>query len=398
MRRIGRVVFVVFAVTVLAAAAPPAKPPAIRILAFSPDGRTLVAGFGARNQPGGAAGWEVATGKRLWRLSGGAAVTSLSFAQDGTAVAIAPRTPSVLRLDPRTGKALDEFGPHPAIVRAVAHVPFSDLLATGSDGTIRLWDVKTHEVARKLAGGHPKEVWSMVVSPNGKWLVSTGPDTARIWDIAAGAELKRVIRQDRGIAYCGIVFVGPDRLMMADNSGSQAVRELPSGKVLLRFNSAGGYDRSAYSDPAGLAAFAGFGRPEASIADLTFRPPTTEEKAQIDKLLKDFDDDSYAVREEATAAMRKMGSVAEPALKAAASAGPSAEVRMRAREVRQAILDEPIRELSGHTAAIGAMAFAPDGAVFATGAEDGSVRLWNPRTAQELARLEVTDPVSGAKP
>jgi len=78
----------------------------------------------------------------------------VSFAPDGTAVAVARGTPSVLRLDPRTGKALGELGPHPADVRSVAHVPFTDLLATASDGTIRLWGVKTGKVARELAGGH----------------------------------------------------------------------------------------------------------------------------------------------------------------------------------------------------------------------------------------------------
>jgi WD40 repeat protein len=186
--------------------------------------------------------------------------------------------------------------------------------------------------------------------------------------------------------------------MMANNSGRQAVRELPSGKVQLRFQSAGGYDRSAYSEAAGLAAFAGYGRPEAALADLTFRPPTTEERTRIDKLLKAFDDDSYDVREAATAALRAVGSVAESALRAASSGGPSAEVRMRARELRQVILDEPVRRLTGHAGAVGVMAFAPDGTLFATGAEDGTVRLWDPRTGKELARLEVTDPVPRGKP
>src|SRR5262249_7606026 len=151
---------------------------------------------------------EVATGKRLWRLPG-AAVISVSFAPDGREVAVARGTRSALRLDARTGKALGEVGPHPAAVRSVAHVPHTDLLATASDGTIRLWDVHSGKVARELAGGHPKEVRSVVVSPNGKWLVSTGPDTTRIWDVAAGAELKGVIKQSRGIGYYGIVFVGP---------------------------------------------------------------------------------------------------------------------------------------------------------------------------------------------
>ena len=60
--------------------------------------------------------------------------------------------------------------------------------------------------------------------------------------------------------------------------------------------------------------------------------------------------------------------------------------------------DIPIRRLTGHTGMIGAMAFAPSGTVLATGAEDGTVRLWDPRTGKELARLVVTDPAPGGGP
>jgi WD40 repeat protein len=64
---------------------------------------------------------------------------------------------------------------------------------------------------------------------------------------------------------------------------------------------------------------------------------------------------------------------------------------MRAREARRAILEEPLRRLAGHGASIGALAFSPDGTILATGTGDGTVRLWNPRTGEERARLEVAD-------
>jgi hypothetical protein len=90
--------------------------------------------------------------------------------------------------------------------------------------------------------------------------------------------------------------------------------------------------------------------------------------------------------------MKEIGSVAEPALRKAMADGASAEVKMRAREVRKAILEEPLRALKGHTDRIGPMVFAPNGKVLATGADDGTVRLWDPRTGKELHRLEAPEP------
>ena len=271
--------------------------------------------------------------------------SSVSFAPDGKAVAVAHGDTTALRLDPATGKELGAVGPHPATVRACAHVPGTDLLATGSDGTIRLWDVKTGKVAKELKGGHPAEVSALVVSPDGKWLISTGPDGTRGWDLATGAELKEAIKPDRGIVVLrDHVRRARTASCSANNSATQRVLELPSGKELLRYKGYGG--GIAYSPKLGLAAFS-WHAPDVRVMDLTFRPPTADEQARIEQLLKDFDDDSYQVRVAASKAMREVGSVAEPALRKATADGPSAEVRMRARETRKAILEEPLRTLKG---------------------------------------------------
>ncbi|HEY3787348.1 MAG TPA: hypothetical protein VGL71_00780 [Urbifossiella sp.] len=375
--------------TVAGSAAPEAasRPATARVVAFSPDGKLLVAGY-LTDKAGGICAWDIATREPRWHRETAVGAGSLSFSPDGKSLAVVHGKNTALLLDPATGKPTREVGPHPAEVRAVAYLPESGLLATGSDGVIRLWNTASGTVSKELQG-HPAEVRSLVASPTGKWLISTGPDATRVWDVAAGKELKGVIRQGRGIAYFGITFLGPDRVMMADNSGRQTIRDLPGGKPVMRFSSQGGYDRAAYSPTAGLAAFTGYGRPEAAIADLTFRKPTAAEQMKIDDLLKQFDDDSYEKREAATTAMRGVGSVAEPALAAAMRDGPSAEVRMRAREVRQLILDEPVRRLKGHSASVAALAFSPDGKLFATGAADGTVRLWDPLTGRELASFEV---------
>src|SRR5262249_55172901 len=157
------------------------------------------------------------------------------------------------RLDPATGRELGEVGPHPVTVRACVHIPGTNLLATGSDGTIRLWDVKTGKVAKELKGGHPAEVSSLVVSPDGKRLLSPGPDGPRGWNLSTGAELKEAIKQNQGTGWYGVIFVAPDRILFGDNSATQHVLELPSGKELLRYKGWGG--GIAYAPKLGLAAY-----------------------------------------------------------------------------------------------------------------------------------------------
>jgi WD40 repeat protein len=371
-------------------AGPPQRPPSVRSLAYSPDGKVLVAAVGKRDQPGAVVAWDAETRKPLWEKRGPTGFSSLSFSVDGKGLAVAHGKATALRLDPATGREFGELGPHPVTVRACAHIPGTDLLATGSDGVIRLWDVKTGKVARELKGGHPAEVTSLVVSPDGKWLISTGPDGTRGWDVAAGTELKDALKQDRGTGWYGMTFIAPNWVLHGTNWGVNRLLELPSGKELLRFKGYGG--GIAYTPAAGLVAYRWSDDTNPAVADLTFRAPTADEKARIEKFLKEFDDDSYEVRLAASRAMREVGSVAEPALRKAMAEGPSAEVRMRARETRKAILEEPLRALKGHTAPVGPMAFSPDGKVLATGADDGTVRLWDPRTGKELARLEVPDP------
>jgi WD40 repeat protein len=383
---------------------PPAKaetslvPPLVRALAYSPDGKILVAGVGKRNEPGEVVAWDAESGKQLWVKRGPKGFSSVSFAPDGKSVAVAHGTTTAMCLDPNSGKELGEVGPHPTTVRACVHIPGTDWLATGSDGVIRLWDMKTGKVAKELKDGHPAEVFSLVVSPGGKWLISTGPDSTRGWDVTTGKELKDAVKQGPGIGWYGITFTNPDRFLFGSNSGAIRMMELPSGKELLKFKNDGGYAEIAFSPAVGLAAYRWTETMDAHIADLTFRDPTADEKARIEKLLKDFDDDSYAVRAAASKSMQELGSVAEPMLRKAMADGSSAEVRMRAGEARKAILEQPLRALKGHTGPIGPMTFAPNGKVLATGANDGTVRLWDPQTGKELAKLEVPDPTSPNRP
>jgi WD40 repeat protein len=82
-----------------------------------------------------------------------------------------------------------------------------------------------------------------------------------------------------------------------------------------------------------------------------------------------------------------VGPAIEPLLRQAMTDGPSAEVRMRARVAREALLNKPRFRLAGHADEIRPIVFSPDGKVVATGGTDGLVILWDPAAGKERARL-----------
>jgi RNA polymerase sigma factor (sigma-70 family) len=88
---------------------------------------------------------------------------------------------------------------HTDRVSSVVFSPGGKLLATASaDGTVKLWDFATRKVLATLKG-HEGVVGHVVFSPDGKWVATAGYDdrTARIWDVATGQELQKLVHNER---------------------------------------------------------------------------------------------------------------------------------------------------------------------------------------------------------
>lgn len=123
-------------------------------------------------------------------------VNAVAVSPDGTTLASASSDRTVRLWNLADGAPIAVLGGHEGPVLAVAYRPQGSVLVLASasaDGTIRLWDAKTHKEAMKLGAplddlGTPTvplgAVTTMAISRDGAWLVSGSRDgTMHLWSL-----------------------------------------------------------------------------------------------------------------------------------------------------------------------------------------------------------------------
>src|SRR5215813_9088809 len=167
-------------------------------VAFSPDGKVLASRSASGRDNGAVKLWDLATGAQLRMLAGHCctpletvASNVVAFGPDGRTLVTADRGGTVTLWDPSTGKELRALTGHSAPVKSIALSADGKLVAVGSDDSkVRLWDVSTDAEARTLRG-HSRGVWSLAFSPDGKTLASGSLDgTVKLWNVANPSELQ----------------------------------------------------------------------------------------------------------------------------------------------------------------------------------------------------------------
>jgi WD40 repeat protein len=132
------------------------------------------------------------------------------------------------------------------------------VLSSGFDATMRLWDVGSGKELRAFKG-HTALLLGAFVLPGSKQALSYSTDrTARIWDLATGKEVRQLDLGDRLSDIRGLALSPDGKRILVGNDGKSTVRliELATGQEIHRFELAT-YPRGLSFSPDGRLAAAG---------------------------------------------------------------------------------------------------------------------------------------------
>jgi WD40 repeat protein len=359
--------------------------PSGKLLRSLDAGRVAGGGFAGGKGFGGAAGGGFAGGKGMGAAKAGgfgggfgggpasrliATAQKLLFAPDGTALAFqASRGAPIVVLDTTTGKTMatvDASNTHPILQGALT--PDARCLALeGSDGTVAFHELATGQLRATFGvkhsaapGGNVEALDDLgfgglvgsnrsrlgfAIAPNGKLLALSGPGgSVHLWDVLTGKELA-VLKGHTG-AVNALAFA-PDGKTLASASDdmtalvwdvtritrpAQSVQAPKPGDLETEWQALAEPD--AAKAFAAMRAFAAVPQDAVAWLKARLRPVPPLDQKRVEALIKQLDHDQFELREEATAALYKLGEPVLPVLVKALADNPSAEARVRLEQLQ----------------------------------------------------------------
>jgi WD40 repeat protein len=220
-------------------------------IAFSPDGRKFAAG----DLSGSIAIWSIDTTTPQLTIPGeGGGSFSLAFSPDGRLLASTSSNSGIIWLwDAQTGKAQRILYTGESQLRQITFGPDATRLAVSSyAGAVQVWDVTNSRalVTHRLESASDPAI---AYSPNGRYLAAGGGDTLVVLDAANG---QPILNLSTTISTINSLAFSPDSKLLAAGLNDQRrapirVWEIPSGNALPNLPSVLGWVYSVAFSPTG---------------------------------------------------------------------------------------------------------------------------------------------------
>jgi WD40 repeat protein len=299
--------------------------------------------------------WDAKAGKELMTLEGHAReVYPVAFSADGRHVLSGDHAGVAILWDAVAGKKLLALEGHTSVVQGVAFARDGKTLATASwDKTVKLWKTDTGQELATLKG-HKLPILDVAFSPDGRTLASVsgawggGGDPDKLdaselilWDLATRKEI--VTFGGHTDRIFGVAF-SPDGKLLATASWDKTVKlyrrlsaRPPAAPLTAKAL------EELWADLAGndgaktdIAVETLAGAPGQALPFLDERlraaKPADASEKKIAALIRQLDDESFTVREQATQELANLGLAARPQLQQAANDN-STEVRNRSKQL-----------------------------------------------------------------
>jgi WD40 repeat protein/uncharacterized caspase-like protein len=206
----------------------------IRVLRFSPDGKQLLIGGAdpvAERSPALRL-WSVSTGKEALRFQTPTPIGSGAFSPDGKTV-LAGNDKITREWDAGTGAEVRTFDGG----RTVAYAADGKHILTTDGACNRIWDAATGKLVRESSAS-PKSRLSGALSPDGKSLLERTDTELRLTEIGTG-KLVSSFPVGKGMAYRSEVVSPDGTVIVATRDSAAIVIDASTGKVLRRLDGTG---------------------------------------------------------------------------------------------------------------------------------------------------------------
>ena len=375
----------------------------MRTVAFSPDGRHILAG----GDKGNLKLCDVAIGKEIKTFTGHTDwINSVTFSPDGR-FALSGSDDKTLKLwDIATGKEIRTFKGHAIPVTSVIFSSDRRFALSGShDGVIKLWELSTGKEIKTFKG-YSDDIYSIAFSPDGKYaLFGNFHGIVKLWDVSTGKEIRTLTGHTSAVH--SIVFSSDSRYVLAGGrEGIPILWDTATGKELRRFTTRTVSVNSVAFSPDGRHVLSGSRDQTIKLWNITTgRKVKTFEWHRGEVIIGGsvsvaFSPDKRYVLSGVSESIRLWDIATGKEIRVFTGYNSNSSVAFSPDgrhilagghkgtvKLWDVATGKEIRTFTGHSETVEAVAFSRDGRYVLSGGYDNTIKLWNANTGEEIKTL-----------